>query len=332
VRREPGIFGAAVVSKHLYIVAPCTNRKHLPVPSDLRLRTIGKQDLRPGQRWCERLEQHHSARECAEELYAGDHWSVVRTLSATARAAGLEPELWIISAGYGLVSSRAPLRAYSATFSRGHPDSVGGGEERRTDDAVMQAWWAGLSEWSGPEPGAPRSVASLIQRDPSARMLIFGSPNYVRAVEKDLLAAMDGLDDPMRLVLVSGRDVEGGRLAAHVIASDISLQRILSGARVSLHARVARLLLECARECEWDVDQLRRMYQQIVRPAPEENVNQRKRMTDEEIRQFIVEELAKNPRATATSLLRSLRDSGRASEQDRFKLLFVKVRERRHGA
>jgi hypothetical protein len=131
---------------------------------------------------------------------------------------------------------------------------------------------------------------------------------------------------------VSSREIAVGRWAQHVIASDTRLQRRLGGARISLHARVARLLLELVPECGWHINSLRPRYQQLLSAVSEVHVNQRPRMTDQQVRQFVSEELAKDPKLTGTRLLRRLRESGRACEQNRFKALFAEVRKRSHGA
>jgi len=317
----------------LYIVVPCANRKRLPVPLELRLRGTRERDLTTRVRdWCDRLEHYSGDKSTAVELYGGDHWTVARALPAMAGAVGLEAELWVISAGYGLVSDTALLHAYSATFARGHRDSVADIGASGQADAHNTAWWASLAEWSGPEPGRPRTLEALAKRDPQAGFLTLGSPNYIRAVEKDLLAASERLDDPARLVVVSSRGSAGGRLDRHLVTSDARIQQKLGGARVSLHARVARHLLEQTPTCGWNVDRLRSTHQRILAAVAEVHVNQRQRMTDDELRQFIAAELMKDPKGKSTGLLRRLRESGRACEQDRFKTLFTEALKKRHGA
>jgi hypothetical protein len=163
-------------------------------------------------------------------------------------------------------------------------------------------------------------------------MLVLGSPMYIGAVEKDLQAAIDVFEDLRRVIVVSSEAFSGSRLAEHVIVSDARAQATVGGALVSLHARVARRLLEIAVERGWDVTRLRPAYQASVAKAAEGYVDVRARMTDEEVRQFIAQELRKQPRANVTGLLRQLRESGRACEQGRFKALFGEVRQGRHGA
>jgi hypothetical protein len=163
-------------------------------------------------------------------------------------------------------------------------------------------------------------------------MLVLGSPDYIGAVQKDLEAAAEALDDPTRLIVVSSRLFRSARLDEHTITSDAGVQRSLGGGRVSLNARVARTLLRMACETGWHVSKLRVAYEAAIARVSEVHVNERQRMTDDEVRRFIIENLSKQSRPTATSLLRELRNSGRACEQKRFKDLFVEVRQRRHGA
>src|SRR5262249_27403064 len=161
--------------------------------------------------------------------------------------------------------------------------------------------------------------------DPNAGMLIIASADYIRAVEKDLLRAAEQLDDPRGLIVVSSHDMAEGRLTPHIISSDAKLQARLGGALTSLHARVGRELVRFAANCDWEVEELRDRYRAMLVSTLEANVTERKRLTDDDVRRFLVRELSSNPGAKATGLLRLLRESGQACEQGRFKALFLEV-------
>lgn len=316
------------MSMRLRIVASCTNRKRLPVPSDLRLRTIPVTDIaKRARKWCARLADHPSQIRSAAELYGGDHWSVVQSLSDAARAAGFTPELWVISAGYGLVSQTAPLHAYSATFAHRDADSVARGVGIFPHNP-NEAWWEQLTMWAGPESGAPRSLEMLARDDPGAGLLVMGSPDYLRAVETDLLAAARCLDDDRRLVVISSREAEKTSVGGYLIVSESKLQSQLGGARISLHARVGRQVLNFAFRCGWEVGRLRHEYKRTLSAMTERNVNRRLRLTDDVLRRFICEALEIEPRIRVTTLLKRLRSRGQACEQNRFKALFGEVQKR----
>ena len=67
--------------------------------------------------WTTRLEDDTVAPIAAHDLYCGDHWAVAKGLAAGAQSRRVE--LWVASAGYGLVPASAPLKPYAATFTPG---------------------------------------------------------------------------------------------------------------------------------------------------------------------------------------------------------------------
>src|SRR5262245_35571216 len=113
-----------MTASHLHIVVTCANRKRHDVPTELRLRDIRERtaEMRFGA-WQDRLESSHAERYPAIELYAGEHWSVVRELTGSSPLAQTA-QLWIMSAGYGLIPANALIRPYAATFSAASADSV----------------------------------------------------------------------------------------------------------------------------------------------------------------------------------------------------------------
>jgi hypothetical protein len=311
------------------ILASCAERKRLSVPPALRLASIRGRDIRErAARWWQRLMDHPSETLAATDLYAGGHWSVVRRLPDVARARGLRPELWVISAGYGLVPATASLHAYSATFAPGHPDSVSRDSSAASD---RQAWWAELARFKGPDRKAPRSIAALVLRDPSASVVVVASGHYVDAIEQDLLDAASRLAERERLIIITtpGR-MTRGRLGPHVVTAPAQWQPILGGARTSLHARLAEKILYDAAD-GLSVETVRARLERVLERSPVVPQDGRQKMTDNDVRAFIRHALARDPRAGHSKLLRGLRESGRACEQSRFRRLFFEVTGRKHG-
>lgn len=317
------------MSDTILILASCTERKRLPVPSALRVRSIQGRDVRArAARWWQRLMKNPGETLTATDLYAGGHWSVVRRLPGVARARGLRPALWVISAGYGLVPETASLHAYSATFSPGHQDSVtlaGSATDNR------QAWWAELARLKGPDRKAPHSIAALVGQDPSCSVLIVASAHYVDAVAADLMKAAENLVERERLIIITtpGR-MARGPLGPHVIAAQAQWQPILGGARTSLHARLAAKILDEAVH-GLSVETVRARLERVLERSTAVPQDGREKMMDDDVRAFIRQGVARDPQAGHSKLLRALRDSGRACEQSRFRRLFFEVTGRQHG-
>lgn len=317
------------MSDTMLILASCTERKCLRVPTALRLSRVRSRDTRErAARWWQRLTSDRSETRPATDLYAGGHWSVVRRLPDIARARGLQPSLWVISAGYGLVPASAPLHPYSATFAPGHADSVSRDGSAAAD---RQAWWAELARLKGPDRKAPRSIAALVGQNPSCSVLVVASGHYVDAVEADLMKAAERLVERERLIIITtpGR-MARSPLRPHVIAAPAQWQPILGGARTSLHARLAAKILDEAIH-GLSVATVRARLERVLERSPAVPQDGRQKTTDDDVRAFIRQGIARDPRAGHSKLLRALRDSGRACEQSRFRRLFFEVTGRKHG-
>lgn len=325
---------SAEASTHL--IASCTERKRAPIPEDLHLGALedGLPSVR-AERWWARLTaqrdvRHHSA----SNLYGGEHWTLTQRSLEILNSAHGDAELWITSAGYGLIRASAPLRPYSATFAQGVPDSVTRGVVAGwSRSALLQAWWACLGRFPGPEAQECRSIAALARRSPRSALVVVGSPDYIRAMRQDLLAARDALRTPDQLVLISNRDLSSDdELCRHLIPVDERCRTVLGGTMQGLNARVALSLLEWGHAGPLTVPRLRQRYDEMVSDAEKPSKPNRERMDDRDVLAFLRAELARDPRAGWTLLLRTLRGSGRACEQRRFRELHQQVRDEVSGA
>src|SRR5262249_30928840 len=150
-------------------------------------------------------------------------------------------QLWIVSAGYGLVSPDAQLVSYAATFAPGHLDSVVRPHEPR--GAALQ-WWDGLTLWDGPEPGAPRSFAELAAVAGDGTLLVVASAASLDASAADLEAAAHNLSDADRLMVLCAGMRDHDRLAPYRLPADARAQHALGGTRQTLNVRLARWLFQ----------------------------------------------------------------------------------------
>jgi hypothetical protein len=157
-------------------------------------------------------------------------------------------------------------------------------------------------------------------------MLIIGSPSYLSALEDDLADAASLMGGTDRLVIISGEP--GPRreeLRGNWIASAADLLPELGGALPSLHARLARRLLDDAPAHGLDASRLRSRWQQFAARAPRPVRIERAVSTDSQVKSFIRDGLQRMPSLTHTRALRDFRAGGCACEQGRFRELFRSV-------
>jgi hypothetical protein len=314
----------------LHIIASCTDRKRVAVPIELRLRSVPLKAIPDrAKAWWLRLSRHPGQVFPAADLYAGGHWAVVRTLPEVGRRAGYNVRLWVISAGYGLVKSSALLHPYSATFAGTHPDTVAtstaNGQPRKN---ALQKWWDALSAFPGPDTTEPRALSGLVQRSRNAHFLIVASRDYLAAIESDLLTATELIADPNKLIIITSRSEVGNEHLSHnLVPTNARLQARLGGARGSLSARIALMILQNADAWGLSADVVVRRLRNLIVRSPELPKLERERVDDDQVRDFIRKGLKQHPQSSCSSLLRSLRDSELACEQSRFKKIYWEVRE-----
>jgi hypothetical protein len=248
----------------------------------------------------------------AEDLYAGDHWDVARSLPRMATGFA-RPTLWIASAGWGLIPIDAAIRPYSATFSTRHLDSV-------SDNAQgAQDWWSAIAAWEGPTPGAPRSLTALVTDHPRDRVLLVLSQPYFAACSTDLRDAITTANDSMISIIAAGVPPQPA-FAAWQLPADARLQHHVGGTRGSLNVRIAADLLTTG---VTDHDAMSSHLRRRLSAAPDLPTYERRRLADDEVITFIRTRREIDTDLSRTSLLRELRDGGMACEQARFADLFA---------
>src|SRR5688572_21563408 len=101
----------------LHIIASCADRKKTGHGDELEMRGFNDRDLDVrAERWWTALTKD-APRLPAEDLYVGPYWATVRSLRETAASARFAIDLWVASAGYGLLHASTAVRPYSATFT-----------------------------------------------------------------------------------------------------------------------------------------------------------------------------------------------------------------------
>jgi hypothetical protein len=281
-----------------------------------------------GKAWIDRLSSTWGLKVPAGDLYAGDHWKVAQSLIPAAASSGYRANLWVCSAGYGLISPSCKILPYSATFSPMHPDSVCKKLKAQSSDQAPSLWWQLLSEWKGPSPEKQRRLAQLSEESSGSPIWVIASRVYLRAIAEDLIELANNLGDPDKLSIFSAGTSLLPGLTKHLIPLDARLQTIAGGARVSLNTRLARKALLELRKSEPTHAALSRKFKRLLAQQSRLTKYVRTPMTDEEVQRFIKVAIKDDPQRTFSPLLRLLRDSGFACEHRRFASLFRKVQER----
>lgn len=244
----------------------------------------------------------------AKDLYKGGYWSAVR---AAAEVIGWSA-VSIVSAGLGLIRPDDEVSAYSATFSAGHADSIPGAG----DPTASGTWWTGL--------GGEACLDHLIEREKPDAFVCALPASYLRPLE-GVLEKVSARFSPTRVAILGAP--KSSTLKAFAVPLDARAVRRVGGAAGQVAARVLAWIAESGTlNGPWEVQAIQSAVKQLVCEDDPGLYPRRKPMTDGEVRAWIsacVDSSA--PPTSASTALRSLRVSGCACEEKRFRALFKEV-------
>jgi hypothetical protein len=262
--------------------------------------------------WKKRLrKQAHPLRE-ARFLYRGQLWSICR--EAFEAIPTRDKKLWVISAGYGLVSGDGLIGPYEATFMGGEPSSIYNciGPRGGPRVGVLQRWWGFLCDQSDQQPASLAELMGTAGADD--RFFFAVSQDYLDAIWLDLNKGIALLPNPQNVAVVSSSRPQE--------APEWLLYAPPQQRRITSTAEAARLLLREVLPVEdWNLTAFHHQLS-FSQSIPLESGT---KQTDTEVLDFIRTHLMNDPKFTRTQLLKKLRAGGRACEQLRFKGLYEEV-------
>ena len=188
----------------------------------------------------------------AKDLYKGPMWSA--SLEAFEEISGPK-RLWIISSGFGLISSMDRMCGYSATFKPGQRDSIYNKEffTKTNANMVKREWWNLLSTEDMLErKQQPPSINELFNHSQERDViLIAAGKHYYEAIFDDLNQLNVSQHSP-DLALIGVKKHDSGfnpripsKLSSHVIPyqDGSDLQKFLSPrygcSRIQIHQKTA---------------------------------------------------------------------------------------------
>jgi hypothetical protein len=274
----------------------------------------------------------------ANELYIGNYWSLVHKLISEAETQGFDTDLWIMSAGYGLITGTDLIVPYSATFTRGEDDSVVGNPAEANSGEI---WWNQLTKLRLSDSDNPRSLKELVSNYPKDYFLMVASNEYLSAVQSDLISGMALLNKEGELVLISSKKnqiteelrpfyipTDARLLCSPDCATGCDLHLLGRNVRGSIGISLARVLLgKAGTNGGFSATNFKKEVIDAVEKSPVLFTHRRTPMSDIEVKSYIHRELNESQSLSATRLLRKFRDQGNACEQKRFREIYLEVKK-----
>lgn len=298
----------------LFLITNCSAIKRIASGDAVQLRNW-QGSVRQRFRWWQHAIEGQIDGTPARHCYAGDAWTQVLAAEDASRGAS---QLWVVSAGLGLISSDLPIPNYSATFITNNPDSVGPSHQARSE------WWELVSDWRRKISGVG-SITDLAKANPNSVFLIALSSSYLSVIKDDLLSARLALESPDNLIIISAGTRAILEMGSSLLPIDARFENLVGGARATLNARMLRYLVENFDVRKCNARKITKSLEMIATELAKPKLFDRARLDDVEIAAFIHKHLKVIKKASASTLLRILRDEGTACEQKRFHRIYQSI-------
>lgn len=311
----------------IHLITTCTNSKKLFGSPPVQLRDFIAKDEgidETAYLWAQALtaSMKNNPTIAAKDLYKGAHWHIAKSIAEEFGA-----ELWVLSAGFGLIHKDTKIVNYQATFASVTDDCIpksGGSLYVRSN-----YWWTALAENLG-KYREYKDLSVLMRKNPNDYFVISGSSYYIHAIHDDLLKGLHYLKNPHKqLIIITSHSNSLKELAPFTLVSQQKMRQLLGGTMVTLNIALAKLFL--SKSCSTmssiiDFSTTKHALECDLKKLPPEIKPERKRRSPEEVKHYIIDLLKKKPDTSASQGLRYFRDSGNSLEEKSFRRIFEEVK------
>jgi len=310
------------------LITTCTNGKNSEVNNILDLsqyysgQTSAKILINS---WCNAINEAlaTSKTTCAENLYKGGHWSTARAILKQHPV-----DLWILSAGLGLLHYKDQVVPYKATFAVGYKESIPLYSQEYVGKSFHRTWWKEITNKSFFKFRHPTSIKELMENNNKDFFIICGSPDYINAIELDVINGLGYLVDAKKQLLIITSSKISDRLTGYLFKTNKNMAQWLGCNMLMLNISMAKYIIkEFTSKTLDNLSELSLRLTDELKKLPEREVKKGIRRNPDEVRSFILELIRQNPGLSATNALREFRDSGNSFEEKRFRAEFKALME-----
>lgn len=311
---------------NVQLVVTCTKGKRVEIDDQLAIRNYPNQTLEERiDSWSTNLRTLPLEARRAYDLYSGSHWKTIRTIHDQFKSVQKgSVDIWICSAGYGLVNIDSYLKPYAATFSPNQEDFVGVDIRDAAKSSINSTWWKGISKFNLTNEENPRSITTLMKLNPDDIFLFCLSPTYLDVIYEELNVGKKILTEAENLMIVStGTATSSSKNDdPHILPTDGRIRGLVGGNYGSLNAKIVHMMLKDRSRYKLTLAQQTERLFSLTNSLDPADTPTRVTLSDEEVDLYLRTNLAAQGLRSKTFLLRQLRDSGFACEQKRFYKLY----------
>ena len=246
------------------LITTCAGKKEILPPNNLKFRNLPYNDVY--NEWINRL-SNSSIHIPALDLYKGGYWNVIKDISSKV------DNIYILSAGYGVIKSNTPISSYSVGFKPDNEDYVG------HKGFNTNEWWNLING---------DKLSKLINDNPDEKFILYVSFSYMKAIKDDILKAISSPN-----LYIFSPDTKGRDFEPYLLQTSLKMRHLLGGNTMNITALTIKYFLENINTIGWDKNDINQHFHSITKDLPDVFGNRvydfRKKIDDKHIIKLILE-------------------------------------------
>lgn len=295
----------------IQVIVTCAASKTVEVPEDLQ---FGKLPTLPVAdsvtEWIKRLKNTSANLVKMIDLYKGGYWGIVKQINSNPKV----DNVWVLSAGYGIVNANQPVKPYAIALKDNSFDSIKLNTTGQSNDSYSQ-WWDNMV--------AKRklTITDVYNQHPEDIFIVYASFEYMKAIKNDFKNIVDKPN-----VLIVSPDTKIKEFTPYILNTNLRLRSFLGGNKMTVSPLTVKHLVENIEKIGYTRDEVNTYFKDIINNQPQLPPQNpvREKLSDEDFIKLLLEIGVDKPK---TAIIKAINDKGYASGINRTTRILNQLRK-----
>lgn len=296
---------------NIQVIVTCAANKTVEVPNDLQFRNLPKLPVSKAvNEWINRLKNVDTPLVKIIDLYKGGYWNIVKDIEQNPKV----DNVWVLSAGYGVVNSQQQVKPYSIALKDNSFDSIKLNTEGESNQSY-QDWWDLIT--------AKRQLTleDIYNQHSGDVFILYASFEYVKSIKNDLKHIIEKPN-----VLIVSPDTKIKEFTPYILNTSLRLRSYLGGNKMTVSPLTVKYLVNNIEKIGNSREEVNTHFESLINTLPELPPQNpvREKLDDEDFISLIKEIGVDKPK---TAIIKEINSRGYASGVNRTTRILNQLRK-----
>ena len=285
----------------IQVIVICAANKTVDIPKELQFGKFPTLSVEESiNEWVSRLKSTEVSLVKMIDLYKGGYWNIVKDINANPKV----DNVWVLSAGYGIVNVNQSVKPYAIALKDNSYDSI----KLNTIDQPKESyskWWDSIIL------KRKLSITDVYNQNPNDIFIVYASFEYMKAIKNDFINIVDKPN-----VLIISPDTKIKEFTPHILNTSLRLRSFLGGNKMTVSPLTVKHLVENIDEIGYTKNEINDYFKDIISKQPllPPANPVREKLNDDDFTKLLIEIGINKPK---TSIIKEINRRGYASGVNR---------------